>query len=57
MIQIEFTDGEVIQIKTDVTLDEIVWRMGVSKRFIVIENHIIDLKQVKLMNEVNNEVN
>lgn len=52
MIQIEFTDGEVIQIQTDVTLDEITWRMGVTNRFIVIENHIIDLKQVKLISEV-----
>lgn len=52
MIQIEFTDGKVIQIQTDVTLNEIVWRMGVSKRFIVIEPHIIDLKQVKMISEV-----
>ncbi|MBR6987178.1 MAG: hypothetical protein IKH82_03825 [Clostridiales bacterium] len=52
MIQIEFTDGEVIQIQTDVTLDEIVWRMGVSNRFLMIENHIVDMKQVKLISEV-----
>lgn len=52
MIQIEFTDGEVIQIQTDVTLDEIMWRTGVTNRFLMIENHIIDMKQVKLISEV-----
>lgn len=52
MIQIEFTDGEVIQIQTDVTLDEIIWRTGVTNRFMMIENHIVDMKQVKLISEV-----